>query len=239
MKIIETLQKLINHQRSADDIGNVAEAEAFAAKIAELLFTHKLSMSEVEIAAEERDEPVSQESVDGFTAPWAGVLAMGVCSASFCKVIRSHNGYVFIGRPSDRQAAITMFRYLSVMGKSLCDAGVKAYKQTEEFTYASTWRPSVGIVRNWNVSFLRGYAQALYNRLKLERQALTTSAEAAGTSLMYIGKSEAAIAAYMAQQFPRLRTGRSSSSNVHSGAYGQGQAAGSRVSLKAQHALHA
>lgn len=80
--VVEKLQKLINHEKSARSIGSIAEAETFAAKIADLLFTHKLEMSDIEIADEERDEPIAQENVNGGTAPWAGTLIMGVAAAS-------------------------------------------------------------------------------------------------------------------------------------------------------------
>ena len=45
--IIDKLQKLLNHERSARTIGNVAEAEAFAAKISELLFEQRISPASV------------------------------------------------------------------------------------------------------------------------------------------------------------------------------------------------
>lgn len=233
--VIEKLQKLLAHERSARTIGNVHEAEAFAAKIADLLFAHKLSMSEVEIEQEERDEPVNQESVDGFRAPWAGVLAMGVCEASFCRVLQSHNGYVFIGRLSDRTAAIAMYRYLAAMGKTLCDGELVRYMRSEEYIYDSSFRP--GVARTWRVSFLRGYANALHNRLKIERRSLTANAQSSGTSLVYVNKSEAAVDDYVKQTFEKLRNGSSSSSRVHNGAYAAGRTAGSSVALKSQAAL--
>ena len=53
--LTEKLQKLIAHEKSARATGNLQEAEAFAAKIAELLFRHNLSMSDVEIKQQEID----------------------------------------------------------------------------------------------------------------------------------------------------------------------------------------
>jgi hypothetical protein len=233
--VIDKLQKLLNHERSARSIGNLYEAEAFAAKIADMLFAHKLSMSEVEIAKEEGEEPVSQESVDGLTAPWAGVLAMGVCSASFCKVLKSHSGYVFVGRPTDRMVAISMFRHLTTLGKSICDSEIVAYMQSDLYTYESAFKP--GIARTWRVSFLRGYANALHSRLAQERKTLTAQAQLAGTSLVYIDRSERAIADYMQEKYGRIGKGRASSTRVHSGAYGAGREAGSRVNIKSHLAL--
>lgn len=233
--VIDKLQKLINHERSARTVGNIAEAEAFAAKIAELLFAHKLTMSEVEMEAEDRDDPVSEEMIEGLRAPWAGVLAMGVSTASFCKALQSRSGYAFIGRPTDRVACIAMFRYLATMGKHLSESGLRNYKQTDQYAYESSFRPQ--IARTWKASFLRGYASAIYRRLESERKALTAQAQSAGSSLVFIGKTEAAISQYLCQKYPHLRAGRTSSSRVHSGAYAAGKAAGSSVSLKSRAAL--
>jgi hypothetical protein len=235
--IIDKLQKLLNHERSARTIGNVAEAEAFAAKVAELLFTHKLSMSEVEMEAEEVDEPVAQERVDGLRAPWASILAMGVSTASFCKAIRSQTGFIFIGRPTDRFACVSLFRYLSVLGTSLCATELAKYKRSAEYTFEKSFRP--GIAKTWKACFLRGYANAVYHRLAGERKALTAQAQSSGTSLVYIGKSEAAIAAYVGQAFPQLRKGRTPATRFHKDAYASGLARGQAVSLKSSASLSA
>jgi hypothetical protein len=63
-KMTELLQKLIAHEQSARAIGNTAEAEAFAMKIADLMFRHNLSMSDVEIKQQEQDEPIDREIVE-------------------------------------------------------------------------------------------------------------------------------------------------------------------------------
>lgn len=234
--VILKLQKLLNHERSARTIGNVHEAEAFAAKIAELLFAHKLSMSEVEIEQEERSEPVSNERVDGLRAPWAGTLVMGVCEASFCRALSSSKGYIFIGRTTDRSTAISMYRYLAAMGKSIADAEAITYKRSEAYLFESAFKP--GIMRTWMASFLKGYANAVYKRLAESRKSLTAQAQSTGTSLVYIDKSKAAIDAYVRDTYGKVGKGRASTSSLHSGAYGAGQQAGQRVSIKSQGALN-
>lgn len=230
--VISKLQKLINHEKSARTVGNIHEAEAFAAKIAEMLFAHKLSMSEVEVAAEDRDEPVNQENVDGLRAPWAATLAVGVCAASFCQVLQSSIGYVFIGRPNDRQAAVSMFRYLAVLGTSIAASELKAYKKTDDYAYRSMGGTSPA--RLWKASFLRGYAHAVHDRLLREVKTLTAQAQSAGSSLVFINKSAQALDTFMEKEFPDIRKGRTVTARVHGGAYGLGQQHGSRVSLKGQ-----
>lgn len=235
--VIDKLQKLLNHERSARTIGNMAEAEAFAGKIAEMLFNHKLTMSEIEFADEERDEPIAQETIDGIRSPWAGTLAMGIAAASFCKVLKSAKGFVFIGRTSDRAAAISMFSMLAITGKNLSESGLKAYSRSDKYRLECTFNK--GINRTWKTSFLQGYAQAVYMRLQSERKKLTEGARETGTSLVWIDKTETALASYMAEKYPRLRTGRASTSRVHGDAYRAGQYQGGQVSLAARAALTA
>ena len=233
--VIIKLQKLIAHEQSARQIGNIAEAEAFAGKIAGLLFAHKLSMSEVECADEERNEPIAQETIDGLRAPWAGTLAMGIAGSSFCKVIQSHSGYIFIGRTSDRMAALTMFRHLAILGRKLSESEFAEYKKTEKYQYEVSFRP--GIAKTWKASFLHGYAHSLSLRLQAERKVLMSQAAVAGSSMVWIDKTENALASYMADKFPRLGRSRSSHSHLHGDAYRAGQYRGSSVNLKSQHAL--
>ena len=50
MEIVDILNKLINSERSERELGNVAAAETFAAKAQELLFKHKLTMTDLDYA---------------------------------------------------------------------------------------------------------------------------------------------------------------------------------------------
>lgn len=45
--LIETLRKLIEHEKSAYAIGNIAEAEAFAEKFQHLMEAHELTMADL------------------------------------------------------------------------------------------------------------------------------------------------------------------------------------------------
>lgn len=61
--IIEKLRKLIAMEQSARSIGSLAEAEAFASKVQELLSKHKLEMSEIELDEQEESDPIDWEEV--------------------------------------------------------------------------------------------------------------------------------------------------------------------------------
>jgi hypothetical protein len=233
-KMIDKLKKLLAHEQSARSIGNMAEAEAFAAKIQELLFAHKLTMSDIEIADEEANEPVDQECVEA--EHWSGVLAMGCASAAFCKILKSGKALVFIGRASNRAGCIAMFQYLANMGASIARKEMNAYKLTADYEYKVRMRPR--FAATWKRSWLAGYANAIYTRLERERLVLTAQAQSAGTSLVYVDREKQALDAYLSAKYPRLRTTRSTCS-VYGSAYQQGHSCGSSVSLKGRAALTA
>src|SRR3990167_5446754 len=116
--ILETLHKLKAKADSLLEVGNQEEAELFAAKVQELLLRHKLTMSDVETAAQDRDDTIEKEIQPPATKGakwWALELAKVVSEAHFCMRFnnRSQPGAIsFVGRKSDREVAIYMFIYL-------------------------------------------------------------------------------------------------------------------------------
>src|ERR1039458_6827885 len=124
MEIVDLLNKLIASERSERELGNIGAAESFAAKAQELLFKNKLSMSDLDYAAEEAEEPIvgevfsTEELLDmppkSTNENWMGVLINALCKANFCKVIRSAtNRYTVVGRLTDRNGVCSLFVYLS------------------------------------------------------------------------------------------------------------------------------
>lgn len=91
-KVIDKVQKLHAHAESAKKIGNEAEAQAFAAKVQELLTQYKLSMSDVEFARRDDEDPIDQAEVNltkhGFRTKqvrieWQEMLAAVIGRSSF------------------------------------------------------------------------------------------------------------------------------------------------------------
>ena len=60
--LIETLRKLLEHEKSAYAIGNVAEAEAFAEKFQQLMQTHELTMADLGWQAFDVEEEFDREA---------------------------------------------------------------------------------------------------------------------------------------------------------------------------------
>ncbi|HKV42546.1 MAG TPA: DUF2786 domain-containing protein [Blastocatellia bacterium] len=118
-RILDKIVKLIRYADSARSIGNVAEAEAFAARINDMLIKHKLSIGDIEregsseggIAVQLLDLADlglgdSQERVF-----WSEGLAVAIAIHHFCTVLVHPQGreIYFVGRNEDRQIAMYIY----------------------------------------------------------------------------------------------------------------------------------
>jgi len=119
-KIATKLKKLLDKARSAEQIGNAAEAAAFAAKAQEWLTKHHLTMSEVEFAAldeehpqgltavrpKEHGIPVSKKRVE-----WSESLGRAIADSFFCIMVVSSgsNKVYFVGRDHHREMAVYVY----------------------------------------------------------------------------------------------------------------------------------
>ncbi len=244
-QIIETLKKLIVHEESARKGGSIAEAEAFAAKIQTLLTAHKLSMSEVEIAQQEEDEPIAME--DFYASElgsrfrngkkriqWMELLANAVAENFFCRSAfrPGTNVQLFIGRSSDRAAAIAMYRHLATQGVALSAHSYSVAKDCR-----LSFQPELPSAPKWKQSFLLGYAIAIYKRLENSRKQLEKKAETDGNTpgLVHIRKLEAQLDSYVRESTTPGRTTRKPSYDQSAARLGFER--GSAVSLASTAAL--
>ncbi len=123
MKIIDKLQKLINHEKSAREIGNVAEAEAFAGKIQQLLIRHNLSMSEIEIETAKTSE-IDIEPAFLFSRQrnenWKFILASTIAELHGCNILQMDDlCQLIVGRETDRQIVLDLYQHFIKTGKNL------------------------------------------------------------------------------------------------------------------------
>lgn len=107
-KLVEKIQKLLAKQESANEVGNLEEANAFALKVSELLLKHNLSMFDIKDTKRKND--VTHSIHKDITAKKnEGSFIFGlyhtICQFNFCKIIilsRSDGEYaMLIGTPSD------------------------------------------------------------------------------------------------------------------------------------------
>lgn len=223
--IIERLNKLIAHEQSARSIGSIAEAETFAAKIQELLFRHKLEMTDIEVEAED-DQPIDREFLSEINLTgkdrkqhlsWVGILLNAVGSANFCRVIGHHaGGYHLIGKPTDRETAKALFHYLY-------RACLEVAPLQAELHVGNTYAK-----RGFISGFKLGFASAISKRIGVEQAKLRASAQERG--LIRIDQLSKQVDAKVKELFPELRKGSACSTRSHAG-YQAGQLYGSAVGI--------
>jgi hypothetical protein len=231
--IIETLQKLIAHESSARTLGSIAEAEAFASKIQELLFRHNLTMAELSPGDDRTDNnTIGQDNLRaedwGFersrqSVMWRAQLANAVASSMMCKLLRvpSSDRLILIGTATNRAAASALIAHLMRLAADSADYAFRAYDG-----------PIHG--KTWKTSYLLGFASAINSRLSENTLTLTSSTPSAGAMVL---ASQTALSNYVSQAIGRVRSGPRAKVNSGS-AYSAGFERGSNVSLKARASLN-
>lgn len=241
--VIDKLRKLMAMQESAKKIGNLAEAEAFAAKAQELLTKYKLEMTDVEYAEQEAAEPIMGEffsarellnlSVKKRHDNWIGILINAIAEANFCKVIRSVNSNAFrlVGRATDRTTTKNLFEYLS-------RACIEMAPQQAEEHFGPSPVPGMRHPRERSFisSFKLGFAGAIYDRLEVKKQELRAGAPEQG--LMRIDQLELAVKKTFEDLFPD-RCSTAPARSYHNEGYDAGTAYGSRVGINSTKRLGA
>lgn len=250
--IIEKLQKLINHERSARDIGSAAEAETFAGHIQKLLTEHKLSMSEVEFEAQDIADPIGETMLHGAKANlpvWKMYLAKSIAESLFCRNLgfKKSSSVSFIGRKSDCQTCADMYTYLVGLAKSLCKKDADAYMGGATIVkfkadvlakgYASEsmdrWLKKTR--REFEKSFLLAYGWKILERLATNKQAIDP--QAAGQGLIL--RDTLAIDKYIEDNMSVENSVRRPPVAGHAAGAAAGESRGDSISLKSRTALGA
>ncbi len=201
-KILDKLKKMYAHSKSAEAIGSEDEAQAFAAKIQELLSMHKIEMSEVEYGNLDETDPVGRRLVDFRSAgirvvrrrvEWHEYMANFTCRAYFCRtiVITGSSELYFVGRGSDIDAAEQVFLYLVRVASNLAD---KAYVK---FFYEMRAIGMLELARGFRASFLAGFSERLSERYEQERAKIVRQQASSGTALIRLTDALRAVDAYL------------------------------------------
>lgn len=162
-EIVEKIRKLIAHEQSARSIGNLAEAEAFAAKIQALMLDYKLSVDDVELQADPLgDEQAAAARPARSAQTWSYRIAAAVARAFFCRAIshRGSNAVTFAGRSMDRAMAADMWRFLTNVATSFFTKDLPALKKLRRNMSPHKLRDR----------YLQGFAIAIASRLARDRE---------------------------------------------------------------------
>lgn len=170
-RIIDKVQKLYAHAESAKAIGNEAEAQAFAAKIQELLTAYKLSQADIHRAKGQVEEPINMNYVhfDGqrnSRLAWTEQLARIVCPAYYCRffVCTGTTSLGIIGAETDRQVCEFMLVTLARFIMKLSDREARAARYR---AWVAAGKPSSGAApeaRGFKADFIAGFIVRLRQR---------------------------------------------------------------------------
>ena len=154
-KIIERIKKLHDHAASAQKLGSLEEAQAFAAKVQEMLVEYNLTLWEVESTQEQRDE---QELLQRFGKGekvsyrcsqaghgWKLELLNTLATANFCRgLVQSQLGTAYVyGRLENIETTMWLYHYLSTQLMYLAQRAWRERKQqrrrTSRFRFLRHW----------------------------------------------------------------------------------------------------
>lgn len=250
--LMDKLRKLIAHEKSAREIGSLAEAEAFASKIQELMDEYKIGMSDVEFADREATEPIDFSDYSGPKGwkggsgrrqYWTMSLARAIANANECQVVCGHgNRFCFVGRTSNREFCVVLFQYFFELGGELCEKACERNKNdeyelfNEQYdSYGEEWDGArkASKFRHWmkdyNKSWKAGFADAISTRLSIAQQKRDAAATKTGT-IIHLRKDVLAVKSFMDDQegFHKVHTGNRV---VRADGYETGKRTGNSVNM--------
>lgn len=227
-KIIDRLQKLQAKASSAAELGNEAEALAFAEKVQELLMRHKLDMSVLSIKQQDDEEPLGETWVETRgkqkRSNWIVRLADAVCVAYFCRnlVGRNTDAIFIIGRKTDRQIAefvlLRLINFIEAEGKR--QHGALRYRLWKEGGDMSE-------AHGFLASFRLGAVRRISQRLKDLRKA---EAAQGGSMALVIVKSDVEVEA-LAKEHTTFTVSATLIGGGNRAGYQAGDAAGERADI--------
>lgn len=249
-KIIDKLNKIRKHAESAKEIGNEAEAQAFAAMLQNLLAKYKLEMTDIQYAAHVEEEPVEEVPFGGGVVrnakgkqvvqdypdvevkkrrvDWMENLAQIIAMAHSCQILCQigSNRIWFVGQKSNVQIVdylfVTMYR-----------AALKiSWKEYVKYYYQCQDEGDVTRARGFRDSFINGFVNRLQKRFAEEKEKINAQWQT-GTALVRINKEALAVKNYLEQKKGKKAHAIGSSTKFHREGWNRGQAFADGLNLNA------
>jgi hypothetical protein len=243
---VDRLRKLIAMEGSARAIGNQAEAEAFAAKIAEQLTRHRLERSDVEAQAEVA-EPIGQTKADAAEAGWtkqahnAGAIAWMVQIAQGCAAATGvgllwsgSQTAVFCGPSEPREGAKQLYLYMIGLAQTFSwkegqkEKAAIVAECKRKFGEGCFGRQSQAM-KEYRASYCAGFGSTVGRRLSATAKAQIDAAP--GTAMVWVRRTDAAIEAYVNQTKTGTTKQRDEFNRHNASAYFKGRDRGENVAL--------
>lgn len=217
--IKEKIRKLKAHMESAKKIGSEEEAQAFAAKVQELLTAYKLREADIGTGADP-EEPINtsvltwQEmglKVRRSRIGWAERLAHLCAHAYYCDfVVASDRHFIgwFVGAGTDRDMCRFMFVSL---GRFLENEADRQYNREFYRHYVPGVKSTVRHVRGFRAGFMIGFLTRLRQRFEEEVRPKDKTPEASirTEAIVLVRRNAMArVEAWMREHFPTTPCGR-------------------------------
>lgn len=214
--LLRRLQAL--RARTVENGCTEGEALAAAAKVAELLDRHDLSLSDLEIRA----APCERRAYETHLRKRIPLDECIGAIAAFCdcKVWREKNAYVFFGLKADVEVA----HYLTGLVDGAVRTELGRYKNSAEYKSFRHQERHVA-----NASFALGMVASIADRLTAMKEARDRANESTGRSLVVV--KGAVVESELAKLDLQLRTVEAPRRMVSPDAYDAGGAAGERVPI--------
>lgn len=228
MNIIEKLKKLIAHEQSAHEIGNQDEAKAFAETIQKLLDKYNLSRSDIEVDSEQQS-PIGYETIVpvGAFLDWQEILIDTISGLNGCCTLlnKSPFGLIIIGRQSDREIVISLYRYF----EQLClELGEKFVKDQYDI-YHGDFFLMYGMDER-KKSFMLGLVISISERFNATHKSSVETA-APGTALVFMGNRQKDSQNFADAQFNPAPASYDKPSSIDISSFNEGQKLGNQITL--------
>lgn len=224
-KILDKIAKLM---RLSNNTSNVNEAATAYAQAQALLTKHRLTMAEVEAAANtlEAGEQIIESASPLYQGErvihWKSNLACGIASFNGCKVFfrtfrypEKKVVYVVVGRPSDITVVRYFFQSICVQIDLLCKNAMSC---------------GLGNGKTFSNSFRLGAVETVLERLEAAHQQVRTE-YSGSAALVLVNKKDAEVAVWMDRTIGKLKGLAGSPSRRDLSAIRLGRQAGRSVSL--------
>lgn len=209
-KIIDKVRALLRKAESAREIGSQSEAETFAKKAQELILKYNLEKHQLgEGKDPQRFEALRWDYVPYYKkteANWIAVLFSCIAEFNFCRVVINssyHKGkkqpiaITVLGERENAETVVFICEQLINRIRSMKSTYWKEYQAIGGYEKKNTW----------SRGFFRGVVAGLYDQLQKQREEQKKKNEQVGGLMLYNDK---ALEEFTTQQYPRLRTSRSS-----------------------------
>jgi hypothetical protein len=247
-KILDKLQKIKNMAEGAKAIGNEAEAQAFAAMLQQLMLKHKLSMTDIQYAAEMKDEPIVEQRAPRMYKGnkqvyvefpdvevvkrrrlWAEELAMVIAEAYASRILVTEGWSMitFVGHKSNVQIAEYLFLTLLRSADKMSNTAAKSFR--------AKYRSEVGgagmTPNGYRESWLDGFVTRIAQRLREERDQFGKKADQC-TALVRVNKEAIAVKAYIDGKHAKMAKSLNQGKNFNPAGWAEGKKAANDMNIK-------